>query len=339
MKIKCKVFYLAIPFAIMSSQLKAQILLEDKNGDQIANNAPIYANTGSGVPGINLSLIKLNTGDQSLGFNYITTTKNFNPSNYRINEFGIKARPTEGYAAVFSNGQFSPGIRASYSYTKVPLLKTSSNYTDWGGFSVNYDIDRYALFRRDTVFANQFSTKTFRGINLGLNYNALINSIWILNFKVGYSRRNNYDDLNSIDAEDYNIINDPASRLVRQIIRKRTAKEGIFKEFDAYPFILAFTKATSSDDPSDPDPVVKANSKKLKIGYTVYFKNLASEQLPKSDMGLIFFLTQQDNKQNKGVRTPVFGLNIQASDPFDVEKQKNSLLDKITVGFTSIFSL
>lgn len=339
MKMHARVFHLLFLFFITAIQLQAQVLLEDKNGDQIANNAPIYANTGSGVPGINLSLIKLNTGDQSLGFNYITTSKNFNPSNYRIVEFGLKARPTEGYAAVFSNGQFSPGVRASYSYTKVPLLKTSSNYTDWGGFNVNYDIDKYSLYRRDTNFSNQISTKNFKGLHLGLNYNALISSIWILNLKVGYSRRNNYDDLNSVDVEDYNIITDPASRLTRQITRKRTAKEGLLKEFDAYPFIFAFTKATASDDPSDPDPVVRANSKKLKIGYTVYFKNLASQELPKSDIGLIFFLTQQDNKQNKGVRLPVFGLNIQASDPFDIEKQNNGLLDKISVGFTSIFSL
>ena len=334
-----RLFSLSLLLMIAGIESKAQVLLEDRNGDQIANNAPIYANTGAGVPGINLSLIKLNTGDQSFGFNYITTTKNFNPSNYRIVEFGLKARPTEGYAAVFTNGQFSPGFRASYSYTKVPLLKTGSGYTDWGGFNVNYDVDKYTLYRRDTTFSTQFSSKTFKGIHLGLNYNALINSIWIMNCRVGYSRRNNYDDLNSVDVEDYNVITDPSSRVVRQIIRKRTAREGIFKEYDTYPFILAFTKATSSDDPSDPDPVVKANSKKLKIGYTVYLKNLVSNELPQSDLGLIFFLTQQDNKQNKGVRMPVFGLNIQASDPFDVQKQNGGLLDRLSLGFTSVFSL
>lgn len=327
-------------FSFVATRGYEQVLLEDKNGDQIANNSPLYTNTSAGgIQGIHLSLIKLNTGDQSLGFNYISTTKNFNPANYGIHEFGIKAKPTEGFAAVFSNGQFSPGIRAAYSYTHVPFVKDVANYTDWGGINFSYDVDNYPLYRSDTAYANQFSTKTFKALNVGVNYNALIKQVLILNFRIGYSRRNNYEDLNSVEVQDVNSIVDPASSAIRQIIKKRSAKEGKFEEFDSYPLILAFTKATSSDDPNSADPAVAANAKKLKLGFTVYFKNLASKGLPQNDAGVIFFLTQQDNKQNKGVRNPVFGINLQANDPFDVQDLNNGLQQRLTVGFTTIFSL
>jgi hypothetical protein len=327
-------------FSIIAMRGYAQVLLEDKDGDQIANNSPVYTNSSTtGIQGIHLSLIKLNTGDQSLGFNYISTTKNFNPANYGIHEFGVKAKPTEGFAAVFSNGQFSPGIRATYSYTHVPLLKDNVNYVDWGGINFSYDLDKFPLYRRDTAYAYQFSSKTFKALNIGVNYNALIKQMWIMNLRAGYSRRNNYEDLNSVEVQEMSSIVDPTSSAIRQIIEKRSAKEGRFEEFDAYPLIIAFTKATSSDDPNSPNPAIAANAKKLKLGFTLYLKNLTTKDLPKTDAGVIFFLTQQDNKQNNGVRIPVFGINIQANDPFDVKNLNNGLQQRLTVGFTTIFSL
>ncbi len=108
-----------------------QILLEDKNGDVIVRNQ-FKAND-------NTAFIKLNTGEQTLGFNYIISTKLNNANNYTINEFGIKVKPTEGYASVFSNAQFSPGIKLSYAITKLRIFSKSikNSFIDWAGFEVS----------------------------------------------------------------------------------------------------------------------------------------------------------------------------------------------------------
>ena len=314
-------------FGIVSYE---QVLLEDKDGQQIANN--FFDNFQRSE---NVSLIKLNTGEQSLGFDYFISSVLHDPANYHIHQFGVKAKSTEGFASVFAYGQFSPGIHLEYAYTQVNLFSDKTNYVDWGGISLGYDINKYNLYKKDTTFSNQFYTKNFKALKLLANYNALIKTKWILNLKVGYSRQNNYDDLTSVEIQDISTEIDPTTLIERQTIKKHTAKEDNFKEFDAYPFILAITKATSTDDINTPAGLAK--SKKLKLGYTIYLKNIAAKaSLPNTNAGIIFFLTKQDKN---GVRSPVFGLNIQATDPFDVNNKNNGLQTRTTIGFTTIFTL
>jgi hypothetical protein len=325
-----KKIFIVISLTLLAGKSYEQILLEDKKGDQIANNSPIYTNK-AGLSGINVALIKLNTGDQSLGFNYITTTKSINPSNYKIHEFGVKAKSTEGFASVFNNWQFSPGLRFDYSLTKVHIFKDVTDYIDWGGITLSYDINKYSLYKKDTTFSNQFYSQNFKGLNIAFNYNALVKNSWIVNVKAGYSRSNNYDDLVAIDVQDISSITDPATSTVRQVIRKRSAKEGNFSEFDAYPITIALIKATPTDVSGAP------YATKLRFGYTIYLKNIASNiDIPNTTVGAVFFLTEQ---AKNGVRSPVFGLNIQAADPFDIHHLNTGLSNRIGVGFTTIFSL
>lgn len=308
-----------------------QVLLEDIEGDVILRN--------NFKADENLSLIRLNTGDQSLGFTYFTSTELKNGNEYYIKEFGAKARPTEGFASVFANKQFSPGVKFNYAFTKVRIFsaKTTDPFLDWGGVEVGYNIDRYSLFKRDTLFANQFFSKSFRGLDILLNYNYLItkgseaiNSRLLLNVKVGYSRRNNYNSLNSVNVDDVTIIVDSVTLIERQIVRTRNSREGDYKEFDAFPLIFSITQLPKTDPDDSPD------AKKLRLGYTAYFKNIASNGIPEQDLGIIFYLAKQIES---GVRTPVLGLNIQVEDPFNVEDINTSLQSRISVGFTSIFTL
>lgn len=311
-----------IAFVVFSLASQEQVLLEDKTGDAL------FSNTVSSTS--NLALIKLNTGDQSLGLRYILSTALVNPASYKIQEFGIQAKPTEGYAAVIGNGQFSPGVRLSYALTRVTLFSNKAGYTDWGSINVGYDINKYSLYKPDTTFSNQFYSQSAKALSLTFNYNALINSIWIVSVKAGYSRRNNYDDLAAIEAKDIKSVTDVASNTERQVIKTRTAHQGSLSSYDAYPLVISVTKATPTD------PIGSANAARLKIGYTVYLKTLASNNLPKTDAGVLFFLTKQ---AANGVRSPVFGINVQASDPFDVKNQNNGLDNRISVGFTTVFSL
>ncbi len=325
-----KIIFLAI-FVFISVSSFEQVLLEDKDGDIILRNQFRKDD--------NISLIKLNTGDQSLGFNYIISTKSKDENNYKINEFGIKAKPTEGYAAVFSNNQFSPGIKFSYALTKVRLFSRNVKdpFIDWANIELNYDLDKYSLFNQSNTFEKQFYSKNFNAVNVYFNYNYLItsggrsiNSKLLFTIKAGYSKRNNYDDLNSVTVEDAVSITDPGTSTERQISKTRTSKEGNFEELDVYPLIFAVTKLTATDSPESPD------AKKLKIGYTAYFKNSASASLPAQNLGIIFFLTKQDKS---GIRNPVFGLNLQADDPFNIQNANAGFESRITVGFTTIFSL
>lgn len=305
----------------------AQILLEDKEGEKIATNA-------WDIPNGSFASVKLNTGDQSLGFNRYTSTKLHDPSKYRVSDFGVKAKPTEGYAAVFSNGQFSPGVNVSYSLTQVSVLadgtKGKLKPIDWGGFDVSYNVNKYLLYKKDTSFTNQVYAKIFKGFNLGLNYNLLVNQTFIISFRVGYSRKNNYDDLTSVEVKDLKSSFDSATATQRQTSVVKTAKSGTFTEYDAYPISFSITRSTATDNAKDPQ------SSSLKIGYTVYIKTIASPDLPKTDAGVLFFLTRQGKN---GVRTPVFGVNLQAKDFFDVQKINNGLLNRIQIGFTTNISL
>lgn len=308
-----------------------QVLLEDKDGDVILRNQFKKDD--------NTSLIKLNTGDESLGFNYIISTKSKDENNYKINEFGIKVKPTEGYATVFDNNQFSPGVRFSYAITKVRVFSKSivNPFIDWAGIELNYDFNKYSLFNRSNAFKDQFYSKNFKALTAYISYNYLvtsggssINSKLLFSLKAGYAKRNNYQALNSVTIDDVNSIIDPVTSTERQITETRVSKEGSFEEFDVYPLIFAVTKLTATDSSQSPD------AKKFKIGYTAYFKNLASAALPKQDAGIIFFLTKQDKS---GIRNPVFGLNLQAGDPFNIQHTNTGFQSRITVGFTTIFSL
>lgn len=313
---------------LLVQALSAQILLEDLHGDVIVHNQ-FYGNQKAS----NISLIKLNTGSQSLGFNYFTSTVLHDPRKYQIHSYGAKARPTEGYAAVISNGQFSPGINLSYSFTQVSIFSKStlSRFIDWAGISINYDINRYLLYKRDTAFDSQFYPQNFKGLTISGNYNILINSLWIASINAGYERRNNYGDLTPIEVKDISTYTDPTGTVQRQIVNTTTARQGSYETFDASPITFAITKATPTDDPAT------AAANQLRFGYSVYVKTLLSKYLPQTDAGVIFFLTKQD--KDNGVRSPVFGLNIEANDPFDVQQQKNGLQNRLAVGFTTIFSL
>lgn len=317
-----------ITVLFFSQAISAQILLEDLDGDVIVHNQ-FYGNQKAS----NISLIKLNTGTQALSFNYFTSTVLHDPRKYKIHSYGVKARPTEGYAAVISNGQFSPGVNLSYSLTQVSIFSKStlSPFIDWAGISINYDINRYLLYKRDTAFASQFYPQNFKGLHISGYYNVLLSSIWIASLNAGYERRNNYDDLSPVEVKDITTYTDPTGTVQRQIVKTRTARQGSYQTFDAFPLLLSVTKATPTDDPAT------AAANQLRFGYSVYLKTLLSDYLPQTDAGVIFFLTKQD--KDNGVRSPVFGLNIEASDPFDVQQQKNGIQNRLVVGFTTIFSL
>lgn len=304
----------------------AQVLLEDRDGEKIVNNYAIL------TPDIaRLSLIKVNTGDQSLGFSYFISTALHDPAQYRIHEFGLKAAPTEGYAAVFRNGQFSPGIKANYAFTMVNPFNRSilSKNIDWFSIDLGYSYNKYLLYQENAAFANQLYSKISHTYQVLLSYNLLLKSKFILNFKTGYSRKNNYSDLGSVEINDITTISStPNSQ--RQRVSSITAAPGNLVEYNAFPQIISFTRATKTDAEGSEDAA------KMRIGYTLFVKNQFSSYLDKTDAGILIFLTRQ---AKSGVRNPVLGMIFQAVNIFDSQKLNNGLQNRIRIGFTTNFSL
>lgn len=320
-----KKLYLTLTIFILLKTVSAQVLLEDKDGEKVVNYSAVLR------PEISrLSLIKLNTGDQSLGFSYFISSALHDPAKYAVQEFGLKAAPTAGYAAVFRNGQFSPGIKANYGLTLVnPFNRSTLTKTvDWASLDLGYNFDQYSLYQPDASFNNQIYSKTSHSFRASLSYNLLLGSKFILNFKAAYARQNNYSNLNQVEITDINSM--VTTTTTRQVSNTTIAAQGRFVEYNAFPQVVSFTRATKTDAEGS------ADASKLRIGYTLFIKNQFSSYLNKTDAGAIIFLSRQDKS---GIRNPVLGLILQAVNLFDTQRLDNGLQKRILIGFTSNFSL
>ena len=313
-------------FCILTKTTFCQLLLETKEEDELFK--PLIT-TSAMTSSLNKSrFIKINAGEQSLGFDYYKGPSNGTFVKYSFWNLGVKAKPTEGIAAVFSNGQFSPGVTLSGSVTQVKILdktktKPENYFLDWGSLSFNYSVNKYQLYRPDTTFKNQLYSVTFQGFALSGNYNMLLNSKVLVSLKLGYARKNNFNDLDAVEVRDIKTIIDTSTNTTRQASATKTARQGKYSEFDAYPIGISFTKLTY-DDPT----LGKAYS----FGYSFYMNALPSNfDKPKTNVGFILYLAQMNN----GISTPIIGLNFQFSDFFDVKKTNNGLIKRFGIGITS----
>lgn len=320
---------LSLFFMLLSlCDIHGQLFLEDKNGDALFQ--PMLSIDGTSSL-INSGLIKLNTGDQSIGFDYYNRTTPLGQPKYKFWTLGVKVKPTEGYAAVFKNGQFSPGVNISGSLNQVKIFdrdttKPENSFLDWGSIYAHYSVNKYQLYKSDTLFKNQLSSKTFSGLSLGLNYNMLIKSRWLISFRAGYSRTNNYNDLTSVEVRDSKFQTDAESSVTREILTTKTARQGSYREYDSYPFNVSISRLT-------PDNM---EEKSLMFGYSVYVSGKPSKiAKPVTDAGVILFISQM----KKDISVPTIGLNFQFNDFFDTQNLNNGLMKRLSVGLTTNFPL
>jgi len=305
----------------------AQILLENKEGD--GQFVPLISITDS-IKKNNSALIKLNTSDQSIGFDYFSICNNQNRVKYKFWGIGLKSKPTDGYASVIKNNQFNPGVTIDGSITKVKIFdreatKPDNGFLDWGALYVNYSVNKYLLLNEDTAFNNQLYSKTFQGLGVGINYNILIKSTHLISLKFGYARKNNYTDLDEVEVKEIRSYYDSLSNTTRQVSSTKSARLGDYSEFDAFPLNVSLTKLTS-DDPG---------IKNFTFGYNIYAgTQFRSKVKSIVKAGCILFLA----KNKDGISTPFLGLNFQFDDFFDVKGVNNGLLSRLSIGLTSSFS-
>lgn len=314
-----------------------QQLLETREGDPLYS--PILSSSGLSISR-STAIFKVNVVEQSLGGEFYkrlahTITNPRTSNKYWIINAGIKAKPTEGYASVFKNGQFSPGVNFSIAttYFKVfdannskTLTQRYDDFTDWGGFYLNFNVNKYQLYKSDTTFTNQLYSKTFNGGEIGLNYNMLFRSQYLLSAKIGYARKSNFSDLDETQIEDIKSEYDTISKTTRNIKTTKTARLGSkYAEFDALNLKIAFTRLTQGGAGSS-----------LSIGYSGYIDIKGSSiARPTANIGVILFLS----KLKDYISTPLIGFDFQFVDITDSKKAGNSLFRRFSLGITSVIPI
>ncbi|NNV55022.1 hypothetical protein [Limnovirga soli] len=353
----------------------SQILLRNLQGEPIFSP---YLNENT-----KNTMLNLNTGTQSIGADYLFTNKSNNPADYLVYRFGLSTKPNEGVGPLITNGQFSPGVKLNAARTKVRLFAspmlvridgTKRKFDDWLTLSTSITYEKNKLLRKDTSFSRQVIDTSFTGYSLGLDYNMAFGTFEqdYINFKIVYNRRNNYGELSNVDIIDRRTTFDSASGIQRNIEKKVTAKEGIYKEMDAALIQISYThlpkyqfKNLKKYDGSDlmkekeettteyvtngdrvdtitrktvkSEPVPNPNFKSLKFGYSLFYSALATTgEMPESKLGGSLFIISPDKDNNL---IPRLAVNFQMNDIFDLQKKNNGLFKRFQAGVTATFSL
>jgi hypothetical protein len=277
---------------------------------------------------------KVNTTTESLEFRTFigfTPVGKILPKKYLT--VSIKGKPSDGIATLFNNGNFNTSTSASIGYIIVnPFTPTSApivandKYSSFVVISAIGERNKYTLFRSDTTFATQISSKTFTATGLDFNYNALIRGTHLFSVSVGYRRGNNYSSLKAVELKDTKTYTDPSTNTTRTVTTTTNGRQGTYKEYNSYPLRVSYTYCPS-----------EGATDKLKIGATGFISRNFGAPLSYTKLGGILFLTKVET--GTGVRVPIIGLLVQADDFFDEANKNTALSDRVLVGLTTTFTI
>lgn len=303
----------------------SQVLLETLDGDEITLN-PL---------GLNNSLVfgSINSSEQSLQFRTIIALPN--RSGVMANRFftiGLKGKPSDGIVTLFSGGNFNAGTNINLSFSKIHLFsnkdKQDAKFTDFFSIKAEYNVNKLTVFRTDTVFKFQVSNFNFEGGGMSFNYNALFSGKNLFNFSIGYSQKNNYSKLESIEVQDYKTIVDSVTGTTRQYGKVVNGKMGSYKEYESFPIRFGYTYCPSE---------IKKDEEKLKFGFSLYYSSEFGKFIPSHNLGTLLFLTKQNDKS--GIRAPIIGLGIQANDFTGNLNKNNTVTQRLTFSLTTTFNI
>ncbi|HEY0100019.1 MAG TPA: hypothetical protein VGB76_13805 [Pyrinomonadaceae bacterium] len=210
---------------------------------------------------------RINVGDKSISLGYLLDSGDDSP----FFGFELSGKRAGDFASIFSGSV--PGNEAKinvsfgkrFLYAKPPTpanagqISTSRITLDWLTFQAGYKRSRYKLFTADPTFANQVRKQNFDGYTATLGYNALINltrsddktdastdaadsaagdistpSSMIVGVSLGVQRRNNADDLDTVDVED-EVFSATSGTTERRVLSKQQALSGEYKVSTAVP--------------------------------------------------------------------------------------------------------
>jgi len=304
----------------------SQVLLETVDGDEITLN-PL---------GLSNSIIigNLNSSEQSLQFRTLfalPNTKGVIPNSFFT--LGLKGKPSDGIFTLFSGGNFNPSTNINLSYTKVYLFSNrnnaESNVTDYFTIKGEYNVNKFTLFKSDTLFKNQINHFNFGGGGLSFNYNALVSGKNLFAFSIGYLSKNNYSKLESIEIRDYKTITDTISGTSREYGNVVNGKMGNYKAYESFPIRFGYTYCPSE---------LEDDQEKLKFGFSIYYTSEYGKFIPSHNLGTLLFLTKQ-TENTSGIRVPIIGIGIQAHDFTDNANNGNNLSKRVSFNLTTTFDI
>lgn len=311
-------------FVFLPSILVAQSLMETVGGDEIFVNPNGLIN--------NFLLGSINPTEQSLQiktFYALPNPSGITPNKYFV--IGAKGKPSDGIATLFSGGKFNPSNNFNISYIKIFLFADRDNekskIIDFVTLKFDQTVNKYTLFRPDSVFNNQINNFNFNGSALTVNYNLLIKGRHLASAIFGYSRQNNYSDLEQTEIRDFKTIMDLSGK-IKEYGKTITGRLGEYKEYDRFPLRLSYTICPSEDE-KDKD--------KLKSGFTLYYSANLGKTKPVTNLGFVLFLTKPSEKT--GIRNSIINLGVQANDFFDVKNKETALKKRLVFTLATIFNL
>ena len=328
-----KNLFLTILIFFIANLSFGQVILESNDGVEIATYVSDSIGDKPNFIGV------LNTGDQNFQLKAILGKKtpgNFGSQLESFYAIGLKGKPSDGIATLFSKGNFNPSTSLDFMYGKSYIFSQNpgssttltSGFTDYILVKGEYSVNKYTIFNPDTNFSKQFSNPTFQGTSIHLSYNAFTNGKNLFNVSVGYSQRNNYSSLSSVEIKDFKSEFDNVSNTTRQYGKTVNGKIGEYKEYECFPMKLSYTYC--------PDEAFVDKSK-IKLGISIYYSSeFAKSKRPLHNVGSILFLTKANEKS--GFRTPILGLGIQANDLNDSQNSSSFLTKRISFNLTTVWN-
>ncbi len=311
----------------LASIATGQVIIESTDGTEIATNidasSPLSKTTFLGL---------VNTTEQSFQLKSIIAKRDDANLGSQLESYfiiNLKAKPSDGIATLFNNGNFNPSTTSSLTYGRSYVFSkpTSTKFTDYFTLKAEYNVNKYTLFNPDTVFSKQISNSTFKGLGISFSYNVFVSGANLFNFSLGYAQKNNYSSLENIEILDYAIQIDSVSSTFRQSGKTVNGKTGTYSEYECFPFRAAYTYCPSED---------AADKNKLKIGFSIYYASQFGKTKPIHNLGTVLFLTKANEKT--GVRTPTIGLGVQANDINNTLNSSSFLTKRISFNLTTVFN-
>ncbi|HEV2800436.1 MAG TPA: hypothetical protein VGW12_08065 [Pyrinomonadaceae bacterium] len=248
--------YATLSLLSCSAGARAQTAFQDASGE-----SSIFIREGGGFS-------RINVGDKSISLGYLLDRGDDRPY------FGLEltGKRAGDFASIFdgsvpgNEAKINASIGKRFVFVKPPTAATAGQIIvrrvtlDWLTFQGGYKRSRYKLFNDDPRFANQVRKQNFDGYSATLGYNALIDlsgddddtssgsgtaedsgaadnstpSSMIVGISLGVQRRNNADDLDTVDVEDQ-IFTSTSGTTERRVLSKQQALRGEYKESTAVP--------------------------------------------------------------------------------------------------------
>jgi hypothetical protein len=306
-------------FLAICGKLKGQNLFQDASGESnmyIAQQDPF-------------GWIRFNSSDQSvaLGYNHVRSAgHDFTTFNSEWSFFGggdFKVNSKNGIANILKNDALSTGLafNGNFGINTYNLRKKGNYSTIYLRGNINYDNLTYIYNSNSQAIidkTNRFSGKLLANLNFQFNFDNTdaktgnkYETYLFLGLSTGFSKVNNYGDLDDITATTYQF----GSNTSVEAEKTTTGKAGQYTVYNAMPLNI---------DIGYTPRILQNNT----IGFNSYFRTNFFKEKNASNAGLGLYIAKKDKPSNV-----IGGLAWQFNDLTNTLHKTGSLTEKSSVFF------